>query len=277
MKYTSSNRVKLDDMYLHYLVYGSGKEVIVCFHGHGKSAEDFSFLASEKRKVISISLFLHGNSTFSNDRIDRRLITSNDVEKLLEKIFTEEKVRNFHLVAYSQGGRFALTIIPSFSNRIKTINLLAVDGLNDNNFYSWSQRRWWARKLFKRWVHRPKELVYIARILAKLKLIHQKLVDFINFYAIDKEKIKLAYQTWSAFRALRPNEKELTKALNQNTIPFQLIIGKYDKIITKDSAEKFLTRIDQSAALTIVPIGHDFFHPEAIKLIKPKLNEGIKG
>src|SRR5690554_6947469 len=95
--------VTLQDLKLSYEVYGEGNTVILCFHGNSRSAEDFKFLERKTRKIISIHLFLHGYSTFSPSRIHEDLITSKDVEKLLEKLLTKEKVDRFHWVAYSQG------------------------------------------------------------------------------------------------------------------------------------------------------------------------------
>jgi pimeloyl-ACP methyl ester carboxylesterase len=201
--------IVLDDLKLEYHVYGDGNTHILCFHGHGKSADDFEFLANQDRKVVSINLFLHGESTFYESRITNNLLESKDVEKLLEKLFYKEKISEFHWVAYSQGGRFLLTTLPYFGSRVKSVHLLAPDGLNDKNFYSWSQRRWWARSLFKRWTKRPNELIGISKALVKGKVIRPKIVDFLQYYAEDKKKLKLAYSTWAGFRKLRTSPEDI--------------------------------------------------------------------
>jgi pimeloyl-ACP methyl ester carboxylesterase len=257
--------VTLDDMKLSYEVYGEGNTVILCFHGNGRSAEDFRFLERKSRKIISVHLFLHGYSTFSPSRIHEDLITTEHVEKLLKKLLTKEKVKDFHWVAYSQGGRFTLSAFPAFAHRVKSMFLIAPDGLDDNNFYSWSQRQWWTRKLFKRWVEKPEELMKISRGLAKVKIIHPKLVTFLDFYTSDQEKFEMAYKTWSAFRDLRPSNEEVKHVLDKHSINFNMIIGAHDKIITSKSATQFLEKIDQSEALKIIPYGHDIFKPHIEK------------
>src|SRR5690554_7483708 len=78
----------------------------------------------------------------TNNKNESDLITSKDVEKLLEKLLTKEKVDRFHWVAYSQGGRFTLSAFPAFAHRVKSLFLIAPDGLDDKNFYSWTQRQW---------------------------------------------------------------------------------------------------------------------------------------
>lgn len=263
--------VKYKDFNLEYLDFGEGEDTVVCFHGHGKRAEDFLFLREKGVRVLSINLFLHGNSTFDKDRISKNLIRSNDVEKLLEKILEKENVENFHFLAYSQGGRFVLSILPYFFKRVKSLHLLAIDGLNDSNFYSWSQRRWWARRLFKRWTKKPKELINISKFLAKIKIIKPKIVDFLKFYAEDKEKLKLAFKTWSAFRALRPDPELLKLTLRDKSKPFRLIMGKNDQIITVSSGKKFLEKIERKDALVVVDCGHDFFREDALKKIEKEI------
>jgi len=267
--------VEHNDLRLSYLVFGTGEENIIAMHGHGKHALDFDFLGSESKRVISINLFLHGESTFSDHRLGRNLIAIDDVEKLLEKLLEKEKIKDFHFVAYSQGGRFQLSVLPYFAPRLKSVQLLAPDGLNDKNFYSWSQRRWWARSLFKRWTTRPKELIRLAKGLSTIRLIHPKIVDFLLFYTSDEKKIKRAYHTWSAFRNLRPKPALIRKSLIDYSIPFSLIIGEFDRIITQKSAEKFLNNIHQKDALKVIPTGHDFFREDAFQILKKELNKGF--
>lgn len=253
------------DMELSYRVYGNGDTVVLCFHGHGRGAEDFEFLKEKGRKIVSVDLFLHGESTFDQSRIYENLITSSDVEKLLEKLFEQESIEDFHWVAYSQGGRFTLSLFPRFRYRVKSLTLLAPDGLNDKNFYSWSQRQWWARSLFKRWVKRPNELMSITKALAKAKLIRPKIVDFLDYYTADRERLKLAHATWRGFRKLRPDNDSIRKALDETGIPFQLIVGKYDQIITVESAKGFLSDLNRGQQLVELPYGHDLFKPEIQK------------
>jgi pimeloyl-ACP methyl ester carboxylesterase len=263
--------VSHEDLQLEYLDFGTGDETVICFHGHGKCAEDFLFLGNSGKRIISINLFLHGNSSFDDKRLTKELITGKDVEKLLEKLIEIEKIEQFHLVAYSQGGRFVLTILPFIFQRVISLHLLAVDGLNDRNFYSWSQRRWWARMLFKRWTQKPHELVAISSFLAKFKVIHPKIVDFLKYYAEDKEKLTLAFKTWSAFRKLRPDIELLKVALLDKSKRFKLIMGRHDQIITVASGKKFLSGLNREDALIVVDCGHDFYREEALEKVKKEI------
>lgn len=257
--------VEMDDIRLAYEVYGSGEISVLCFHGNGKNAKDFKFLETPQRKIISVHLFLHEYSTFDESRINEDLITAQHIQHLITMILDRENVNEFHWVAYSQGGRFTLSALPYFAERVRSMFLIAPDGMNDNNFYSWSQRQWWTRKLFHRWVNKPEELMSISKVLAKGRIIHPKIVDFLDFYTSDQDKFETAYETWCAFRKIRPSLEVIKNTLKKHDIDFNLINGKYDQIISLKSAIDFLQEIDQSSALIELPYGHDVFKPHIIE------------
>lgn len=258
--------VRLDDYQLAYEVYGDGDTNILCFHGNSRSAEDFKFLARPNRKVISIHLFLHQYSTFSAHRIEDGSVHLDDVEKLLRKILENEKVEQFHWCAYSQGGLFSLSLFPLFAAHVKSFYLIAPDGLNNNSFYSRTQHQRWAQKLFKRWVKKPHELENVIKFLVKIKVLHPKMIEFIEFYTSDTRVLKMAHDTWKGFRNIRPDYQKIKETLDHfPDIRFNLIIGQFDKIITVKSAQRFLKKIGKDDRLLIIPHGHNVFKPEIQK------------
>lgn len=263
----SRNFVTCGDLNLSYLVFGSGEHVYLCFHGHGKTSEDFHFLAQPNRKIIAVDLFLHGKSVFGKDRIEKNPITKVEVVDLIQKVFEAESVERFNLLAYSQGGRFAFAVLKGFFDKIDFVSLWAVDGLNDQNIYSWSQRRTSVRKLFNYWSHKPKFVNNLGKTLLKVKLINPKMYQLLDFYTKDEKTFRRSFKAWSAFRMLRTDELFLRKKLKNSSIKFQLVIGRFDQIITKKSATSFLSRIEKEDSLVLIESGHDFFKPE----IKKKL------
>lgn len=257
-------KVVLDDFELYYEVYGGGNKVVMCLHGNDRSAEDFKFLAQPNRKIISIHHFLHQYSTFSPSRIDSGNVPVLAVEKLFEKILEQESVSRFNWVSYSQGGRFTLSTLPHFAKRLDCYYLISPDGMNNYNFYSWTQRVALTRWLFRHWVRKPNELLHLTSFLVKIKVLHPKILEFLRHYGENPDKLQRGYATWSSFRNLQPSYPKIKKALQENDIKFTLIIGKHDKIITLNSAQKFLKKIDQKNQLKIVPHGHNLFKPEIL-------------
>lgn len=266
--------VELADLKLSYLLAGSGNRTIICFHGHGKDAKDFLFLADKQNRIISVDLFLHGQSTFDKEkRIQKTPVNSGEVFYLINTILKNEKIERFDLLAYSQGGRFGLAILPMFIDRINNIYLVAIDGLNDNNIYSWTQRRRLGRRIFKYFAKNPRPLKKISSILVKLKIIHPKLHELLLHYTEDPQNFQRSFEAWASFRELRTNEKELSEKLKCFSGSFILLMGEYDHIITVKSAKNFLKRIHQQQALKIVSNGHDFFKPNSQKFIHELIDQ----
>lgn len=265
-------QVKYKDILLAYEKYGSGKNVFVCFHGNDRSPKDFEFLGNEHRCILSIYLFFHGSSTFSEERLKHSQIKSEGLVEMIKLILQKENVTRFHLLAYSQGGRFALCIYPFLAENIVSFTLIAPDGLNDKNFYAWSQRQGWARALFRRWIKKPQELLAITRFLVKLHIIHPKMIEFMEHYTSQPDVLARAYKTWAGFRRLRPNYKALEKNIIARRTEFLLIVGEYDAIITAKSAIKFMQKIKQPH-LAIIPFGHDVFKPHILDTLKTFIDE----
>lgn len=271
IKFNELKAVKHKDIRFAYEVYGRGENVFLCFHGNDRSPKDFEFLAQTNRKIIAVYLFFHGDSQFSDQRLATVQIKTEELLLLVKDILTQEKVNRFHLLAYSQGGRFALCIYPFLADKIDTLTLIAPDGLRNRNFYSWSQRQAWARHLFKHWIKKPKELRYLTHLLVRTKIIHPKMDDFMEHYTSSKEVMVKAYKTWSGFRRLRPNYTLIKEVLSKYTTDFQVIIGEHDHIITQKSAKKFLSRIHQESALTVIPYGHDVFKAHILPVLQSRI------
>ena len=141
--------IRLGELQLEYYVYGDGQEKVICLHGHGRSAKDFAFLSDPNRTVISVHLFFHGNSFFPSERIESSPLNLKETVEIFSLLMKTEMIDLFHLFAFSQGGRFALCLLPVFSSRIKSLTLISPDGMDNGSFYNWGSRQWWARKLMQ--------------------------------------------------------------------------------------------------------------------------------
>lgn len=202
-------KVSLDDFELFYEVYGDGDTAILCLHGNSRSAKDFQFLANPNRKIISIHLFLHGYSTFDKKRVERGDVRTEEFNVLIELILQKENINSFHWLAFSQGGRFTFASFPFFAKKVDSLTLIAPDGLDDKNFYSWSQRQFLARRLFRYFLKHPSFLLKSVSFLVKIRVLHPKMNEFMEYYTSDKERFEMAYKTWSSFRNIRPSVESI--------------------------------------------------------------------
>ncbi|MFN5845073.1 MAG: alpha/beta fold hydrolase [Flavobacteriia bacterium] len=263
--------LKYHGIQLEYLVIGDGHEVIICLHGHGRPAEDFLFLENNKRKVISLRLFYHGGSYFPEDRIEKSPLSTEEFVELFQLILQNESINEFHLFAFSQGGRFTLSIMPFFAEKINSVTLLAPDGMDNNSFYNWSSRQKWARALFQKYEKNPSRLLKQTKIAVKLKLMRPKVRTFVDEFASDPETMRRASLTWRAFRNIQPNTDMIKKTLKKKLFPFLIIMGSYDQVIRPKQAYKFALKIGYKDCVIEIQNGHHFFKPSSILRIKELL------
>ena len=264
--------VTLNDIKLEYYAYGSGPESIICLHGHGRPVSDFHFLGKSDRKLILIVLPHHGQSYFPSDRVEKNPLSIIEFNQLFEKILEAETVKRFHFVAFSQGGRFVLSLIPIQEQKIQSVHLISPDAMDNNSFYNWSSRIGWARSLFKSWEEDPQKFIKTASLARRLGLVRPKVYAFIQKFASNKESFQLASITWRGFRNIRPNNDDLKKVIARNDWRFVIIMGKYDQVIRTRQAESFLKRINQLDALIEIECGHDFFKEENISILRPHID-----
>ncbi|MES2800488.1 MAG: alpha/beta fold hydrolase [Bacteroidota bacterium] len=256
--------VEHNNLRLEYYVYGDGADVVVCMHGHGRSPEDFAFIASTERKVIALHLFYHGNSYFPEHRIENDPLKLEEFSKLFELIIQAEKVGKFHLFAFSQGGRFSLCIFPFFYQMVKSFTLISPDGLDNSSFYNWSSRRSILRKLLIHFEKHPHRLRSYVSFLEKIKLVRPQVKSFVHEFSSHPEQFHRASLTWRAFRNLHPNAKLVGKTIRDNKIPFRIIMGKFDQVIRPRMAYSFEKKCGLTNIVVEIENGHNFFKASAV-------------
>lgn len=264
--------VKSGGFQLAYKVFGEGTQTVVCLHGHGRSAEDFLFLNNRDVRVISIHLFLHDESFIPADRIEKKPLEWPELFPVFEKIFEQEKTDRFHMLAFSQGGRFAMLLLETIPEKIQSFTLLAPDGLNNNSFYNWSSRRKYMRRLMQGFVENPESIRKWANVTTQLRLMRPKVNKFVHSFSDDPETFIRASHTWMAFRNLQPDPVKIGSIVRKHQITFIIITGVHDQIIQTKSAARFLKKAGLPAScLMEIESGHDFFKPAVILKFLPLL------
>ena len=263
--------VSLGQVQIEYFTKGSGSENIICLHGHGRRVSDFDFLSTKNYRLVLIVLPHHGKSHFPPERIEKSPLSKEEFNELFEKILLVESITQFHFVAFSQGGRFVLSLIPLQEKKIKSVHLISPDAMDHQSFYNKASRNKWARKLFESWEDQPHKFINAARIAKKLGFVRPKVFAFIQKFAADKESFQRASITWRGFRNITTDLYALENSIKNKGFRFIIIMGKYDQVIRTRQAESFLKRINQLEALIEIDCGHDFFKEENISLLTPHI------
>lgn len=264
----SPKKVCIDDISLAYEVYGKGKNTIIALHGHSKSPEDFRFLATEENRIISFHLFHHQHSEFPENRIFKNPLKETEFNSLFEKLLDLESVEQFHLLAYSQGGRFALKIYEYHATKVKTLSLLSPDGIDLNGFYDRAARRRVPLKMMEFFEKNPVWFLRTMRLAKVFRKIHPKVIELAEDFTQSKERMIQASRTWRNFRKIQTPPVVFGQLVLRYKTPVRIVMGRYDGIFPPAIAERFLKEAFLDLKPDVIDCGHDFFRDNTKELFR---------
>lgn len=254
---------------LHYLVWGSGKRLLLAFHGYGNDAAIFNPFVdylNEAYTILSFDLPHHGNSKWT----EGTPLTKKDLVALVDTLKEQYKVDKISLLGYSMGGRICLTIVECVPASIDKVVLIATDGMTVNFYYYFFTRTYFGRKLFRYMLEKPDSFLNIIDWLRKKNLVDASRHKFFMNYLRPEPSRKFLLQVWPGLRHLVPSPAKLKQAIRKHHIPVSIFMGTYDKIMPPSLAEKFKTGLD-TAQLYILEKGHRVFDNENAQQIAERL------
>jgi pimeloyl-ACP methyl ester carboxylesterase len=252
---------------LPYKCFGKGEELLLCFHGFGRSADDFQRFEAhlgEKYTLIAFDFLYHGPHAASPyKRIPS--FTPADLSNLIEKILWERKKVRCSLMGYSQGGKTVMGLVHKVPHRIHELIVLAPDGMKKNSIRSFISKTVLGRKIGLFFVKNPALLHHAIKGLYALHFIPEKVKIFFINNTDNLEKRYKIYHTWMAMRKYEIHPHMMDHYFKAKKISVDFFIGRYDAIIPLKSAEHFLKQFQSKIDLHVLECGHDLFaFPEEI-------------
>jgi pimeloyl-ACP methyl ester carboxylesterase len=252
---------------LFYSKEGEGKRHILLFHGFGQDHGAFATWVPALKNdysIYSFDLFFHGESVWP----DRNPMEKKGWKDILELFFEEEQIEMFEVAGFSLGGKFALATLEAFPARVKKIVLLAPDGIKTNFWYSLATYPVAVRALFKSMILHPIRFHRIARVLERIGLVDKGLMRFAASQMDTAEKRERVYFSWVYFRHLKFDLGYLAGLVNEYHISFLLMVGKHDKVISSESLNRILDKIDVYE-FKILETGHNGVIDASASLLWP--------
>ncbi|MFT5581456.1 MAG: pimeloyl-ACP methyl ester carboxylesterase [Psychromonas sp.] len=163
-------KVKYNDIQQEYTTFGAGDAYVIALHGHGQSVEDYKFFNHEKNTIVALDLIHHGNSYFPEKRISKNPLSQEEFLTLFNAILFQLNIDKFHLMAFSQGGRFALKIMETMPKNILSCSLLSPDGIQLNGFFEKASNKKWCRAAMRFFEKHPKTFYRLACMSHKIWL-----------------------------------------------------------------------------------------------------------
>ncbi len=240
---------------LSYTKTGAGSAVLVLFHGFGQNRNAFhqwEEALKDSHTLYSFDLFFHGASHWNS----RSPVEKRDWKEIMLLFLKQENIRQFGVVGFSLGGKFAMITVETFPSQVTELTLLAPDGIKTSFWYSLATYPIAVRALFKSMILHPNRLYRLTKLFRRLKIVDQGLLRFAESQMDTEEKRRRVYFAWVYFRHLKPDLFQLTSLLNQHAIPCRLLIGKYDKVIQADNMKAFVGEIEK-IQFEVIDAGHN--------------------
>lgn len=242
--------------HLHFRTYGAGPHVVLAFHGYGQGEGHWrnvaAVLGEQHVTLYSFDLFYHGRSRLAKADAP---ITKKRLAELLKEFLQEHSITRFSLLAFSMGAKFALTAVEYFVEQVEQVWLIAPDGLQRQFWYTLATYPRWMRGVLGRAVLRPQRLLGLLDTLKQRRLVHSNLVHFAQWQLDSREKRLRVYRSWTGFRRLTFELRQLAAELNRRPIPVVFFLGRHDRVIPHAGLQQFIASL-RSATTVLLEAGH---------------------
>jgi pimeloyl-ACP methyl ester carboxylesterase len=240
---------------LAYRSFGSGSEVWIFFHGYGQSHQDlldFEKLRTSTQRFIFVDLIYHGLSSWNSSE---KALKKEEWKAILLALLQQEAIDTFHLVGYSMGGKFALLSYELLPEQIRSLSLLAPDGIKTGLWYSISNYPNSIQPLFKQVVFRPQRFFTLVDGLKTTGFLQKSLVKFVKTQLETRSKRAQAYLVWKVLGGINLQLGTIIRQLRQHPIPVTVFLGEFDRMVSPKNLERFTSKVPQLSLIQL-PVGH---------------------
>jgi len=248
-----SRQLSFRNSTVHYTHWGTGPEWLFCFHGYGEESSSFLCLKKsleQQYTVIAIDLPFHGKTEWNEG-------FSFEPDDLLEMIHQLRPAgQGFHLMGYSMGGRVVLQLVQLAAVEIRSVLLVAPDGLHKKVWQRLATNSPAGKQLFKKVMEKPEWLLGTLDLAGKLGLYNRNLLKFVHYYLDEARQRKLLYNRWITMRKFKPDKKRVKQKIVQNRILVNLVFGCYDNVILTKYGTAFSKNSEGYIQLTELEAGH---------------------
>jgi len=233
---------KHKDSILEYEELSNGSKKMLCFNGYCKVTTDlyvFKDFFAKDINAIAINLPYHGNSIWN--------IGTEGMKEIFLAFFKHLKwdEEEIHLFAYSIGSRYTYALTQLFPNKIKSVCLLAPDGIYPNTLSHYATFNSFGTKLMNLFINRAGFIIYILKSLKYFKVLSESDYAFFLRKIRTKEDREMLQKVWKEIYTTTPDFKNsLAKPMNKD-IRWNIILGKSDKVFPYKKTMKLIPKSEK--------------------------------
>lgn len=236
--------IQYNEHHINYLKFGSGKKLLIAFHGFGDKAmiyEQLSPSLAPHYTVYAIDLPFHGATKWQSNQYNKK-----DIATLIALILKKEGRKRFSLMGFSLGGRLVLSMLSFYAMQIDRLFLLASDGIKTKGLANANLTPMWMRHALLRLMNNPNWFLNIVKMLRRIRLIDRFLDRFLHHYIGNEEGRNALFYTWFSLKDFMIYRKEIVKILNTHPIKIDLFFAKDDDVIPLYAAKQFIKYIPKA-------------------------------
>lgn len=255
-----------------YYKYGTGKEVMVAFHGFnqdGQAYQYFEDVLAQRFTVIAIDFFWHGKSEW-NEEED---FTDADMCNIFWQIAYKEglKQQRFSVCSFSMGARMARALVKNYAHLVDYFILLSPPTFAFNSFLNFTTNHPIGLAAFKYFLNTPGALQRWVSGLHRVGILNRSVYVFTSKFVGTPDRLLRVYNTWHAQRKLQTNFKYFATLVNKHHIKVILVVGKNDFITPPMPMIKYVRKLTNSKVF-ILRKKHELATPQTKQLFNQLFN-----
>ncbi len=222
--------------------------------------------------MIAINMPFHGETAWTQGL----LFTPEDLYDIIGALVQACRPRpagyKIHFLAYSMGGRLALAYFQQYPQLVKSLVLVAPDGLHKNRWYWFATQTNIGNRLFKFTMKQPQWFLGMVKMLGKINLLNKSVAKFVGYYLGDQGIRTALYQRWTTMRKFRPDLPLIRSLISQNKMPVALLFGLHDRIILYQRGQHFQKGQEALIRVEVIKAGHQLLQEKYADKIAELLN-----
>jgi pimeloyl-ACP methyl ester carboxylesterase len=238
---------------ISYLRFGTGKRLLLCFHGFGDRGAIFYNLnkkITDEFTLIALDLPFHGHTDWREKTMQKI-----DFEAIVNKLLEIENAKKCSLAGFSFGARIVQNLLFSHTDLIEKIYLFAPDGMGTKGLKNATLLPIVVRRFFYFLFKKPTKIVRFVDWLYQKKWVDKSIHWFFTQNIANAERRERLFFYWFSLNDFERKLSDFKKKLQASRIETHVYLGKRDEI-TPISIGTFLTTDAPNVKLHLIESDH---------------------
>ncbi len=243
--------IEFQNASLKYTRWKGESKILLCFHGFGQDRFAYETIHQSLTgtyTVYSFDAFFHGESKWNRKQ---ESFYPKDWFNFMELFLEKESIKEFEVMGYSMGGKYAMITAQLFPLKIRHVHLLAPDGISTHFSYRFSTYPIVFKRLLKTQIKNPRVFNRLVKLVKATKWMDNYTLRFAETQMDTEFKRAQVYYSWVVLRHFIPDLKKLASQINTHQTTLTFYLGKHDKVISRKEVSRLVNLLDNPEIIEI--------------------------